>query len=313
MSKKIIALAVSSVLLLSACGGGGDSSDTTGQTTPQKPDVDNSQNQQPNPDQKPEPAPVPEQNKLLQELRSADAATAIKKEQFALDSWNPSALAASNGILYIANDGGKANILRYNLTTKKSLPAIQAENISRIGAAWNRLTDISIYKDRLYTTSLSSNRVDIFDVATGEPQLVMSLGTGSWSGDQENFAIVHALSVAANDNYVFVADTQNRINVWKQSDVLADNHLKAKKHARLSLPNCGSIDCAVRLEAVGDLLYASFNNGQVYTYDVSTVQQGATGNTISPLKQTNPGINIFNTADDGLFYASRNNGYVDSL
>jgi len=313
MSKKIIALAVSSVLLLSACGGGGDSSDTTGQTTPQKPDVDNSQNQQPNPDQKPEPAPVPEQNKLLQELRSADAATAIKKEQFALDSWNPSALAASNGILYIANDGGKANILRYNLTTKKSLPAIQAENISRIGAAWNRLTDISIYKDRLYTTSLSSNRVDIFDVATGEPQLVMSLGTGSWSGDQENFAIVHALSVAANDNYVFVADTQNRINVWKQSDVVADNHLKAKKHARLSLPNCGSIDCAVRLEAVGDLLYASFNNGQVYTYDVSTVQQGATGNTISPLKQTNPGINIFNTADDGLFYASRNNGYVDSL
>ena len=53
MSKKIIALAVSSVLLLSACGGGGDSSDTTGQTTPQKPDVDNSQNQQPNPDQNP--------------------------------------------------------------------------------------------------------------------------------------------------------------------------------------------------------------------------------------------------------------------
>ena len=43
------------------------------------------------------------------------------------------------------------------------------------------------------------------------------------------------------------------------------------------------------------------------------MQQGATGNTISPLKQTNPGINIFNTADDGLFYASRNNGYVDSL
>ena len=96
----------------------------------------------------------------------------------------------------------------------------------------------------------------------------MSLGTGSWSGDQENFAIVHALSVAANDNYVFVADTHNRINVCKQSDMVADNHLKAKKHARLSLPNCGSIDCAVRLEAVGDLLYASFNNGQVYTYDV---------------------------------------------
>ncbi len=258
--------------------------------------------------------PAPEQRELLQNLRFADdGATELDKKQFGLESWNPRAIAARNGLLYIANDTGTANILRYDLNTKNVLAPIQPETISGIGQSWNRLTDISIYKDRLYTSSLSSNRVDIFDIATGEAQLVMSLGTGSWSGDQENLAVVHPISVAANDQYVFAADTHNRINVWKQSDVVPGNTLKAKKHARLSLPNCGNIYCNVRLEAVGDLLYASFDNGQVYVYDVSTIQQEATGNDIVPLKQTNPGINIFNTADDGLFYGSRNSGHVESF
>jgi pilus assembly protein CpaF len=66
--------------------------------------------------------------------------------------------------------------------------------------------------------------------------------------------LVHPVAVAANDQFVFVADTHNRINVWKQSDVVSSNHLKARKFARLSLPNCGSIYCNVRLETIDDLL-----------------------------------------------------------
>ena len=259
--------------------------------------------------------PAPEQRELLQNLRFAGGAAELNKAQFGLENWIPRAIAARNGLLYIANDSGTANILRYDLNTKNVLAPIQPENIKGIGQSWNRLTDISIYKDRLYTSSLSSNRVDIFDIATGEAQLVMSLGTANWQGDQ-NLVTVHPISVAANDNYVFVADTHNRINVWKQSDVVPSNTLKAKKHARLSLPNCSDINCNVRLEAVGDLLYASFNNGEVYIYDVATIQQGATENDIFPivpLKQTNPGINVFNTADDGLFYGSRNSGHVESF
>ena len=256
--------------------------------------------------------PAPEQRELLQNLRFLDGATELKKAQFALENWSPRAIAARDGILYIANDSGKSNILRYDLNTKNVLAPIQPENIRGIGQSWNRLSDISIYKDRLYASSLSSNRVDIFDVATGEAQFVMSLGINNWSGDQ-NLVTVHPLSVAANDQYVFVADTLNRINVWKQSDVVPSNSLKAKKHARLSLPNCGDIYCDMRLEAVDNLLYASFDNGQVYVYDVSTIQQGATENDIVPLKRTNPGINIFNTADDGLFYGSRNSGHVESF
>ena len=257
--------------------------------------------------------PAPEQRKLIQELRFSDGATELKKESFGLESWNPKALATKNDILYIGNDSGTAKILRYDLNNKAVLPTIQPEKMQGIGQIWNRLTDISIYQDRLYSASLSSNRVDIIDISSGEPKFIMALGTGSWAGDQENFAIVHPLSVAANDQYVFVADTHNRINVWKQSDIVPSNNLRANKHARLALPNCGTIDCTVRLETVGDLLYASFNNGQVYIYDVSTIQQGATGNAITPLKQTNPGINIFNTADDGLFYGSRNSGHVESF
>ncbi|WP_296280041.1 hypothetical protein [uncultured Acinetobacter sp.] len=61
----------------------------------------------------------------------------------------------------------------------------------------------------------------------------MALGTGQWWGDTANSAIVHTHSVTANDQYVFSADMENRINVWPQSQVVAENSLKARKYARL--------------------------------------------------------------------------------
>ena len=153
--------------------------------------------------------------------------------------------------------------------------------------------------------------MDVFDLSETEPQFITSLGTGSWSGDQTNKAIVHALSVTANDQYVFAAYIQNRINVWKQSDVTAANHLNALKHARLVLPGCDSIYCDVRLEAVDQLLFASLGNGQTYVYDISNIPAGSSN--IQPIKQQSNTANIFNYADDGFLYASRTSGRVDSF
>lgn len=167
-----------------------------------------------------------------------------------------------------------------------------------------------MHNDRLYTASLSSNRVDVFDIGSGEPQFITSLGTGAWSGDQHNFALVYPMSVAANDQYVFATDTHSRINVWKQSDVTAENRLKAKKYARLALPGCNGISCSARLETAGNLLYASFNNGMSYVYDLAHLEESATGVVVT--RQENVGTWVFHAADDQRWYAAHTSGRIDS-
>ncbi len=303
MKQSVLSLAlIVSMGLLQGCGGGGGGSESVSRTSTSSEasavsaTPENVQNE-------------PINKTLINEISLFNSGSTLTASDFGLESWNAKSIASANHILYIANDRSNASILRYDLKNKKVLPPIQAENITGLAQAWNRLYDLSIYKDRLYAASLSSNRVDVFDIASGEPQFIMSLGTGSWSGDQLNKAIVHALSVAANDQYVFTPDIQGRINVWKQSDVSATNHLKARKHARLSLPECTSIYCDVHLEATSDLLYASFGNGQTYVYDIASIPEGASD--LQPIKQETAVANIFNLADNGQFYAARTNGRVE--
>ncbi|MDM1283267.1 beta-propeller fold lactonase family protein [Acinetobacter towneri] len=301
MNKTLLGLAVVLSMGMSGCGGGGgdtaNSSDSSAVSpTPSAPYPPAPQN------------PTVGSSKLLNEIRLADVATELTAQQFGLESWNPKAMVVHQDVLYVANDGGQASILRYDLKSKRALTAIHAQNISGIGQPWNRLYGLSVHNDRLCAASYSSNRVDVFDIGSGEPQFVTSLGTGAWSGDQHNFALVHPMSVAANDQYVFATDTHSRINVWKQSDVTASNHLKVKKYARLALPNC-SYNCSARLETMDNVLYASFDNGMTYVYDLNRLEEGATG--VVATKQENLGTRVFHVGDDGRFYAARTSGRVD--
>lgn len=97
-------------------------------------------------------------------------ATEFTAQTFGLESWTPRAMVVHQDIMYIANDGGQASILRYDLKSKRALSTIHAQNIPSLGQAWNRLLDLNVHNDRLYATSYSSNRVDVFDIGSGEPQ-----------------------------------------------------------------------------------------------------------------------------------------------
>lgn len=297
MRKTLLNISIISCLILTGCGGGSSEGSQQNATSPSPPEIN-----------KPE-----EVLKKINEMRLTDVASSLTAEDLNLSSWNPQAIAVHDDVIYIANDQNPASVLRYDQRNKQVLQPIQGKNITGIGSAWNRMYDLNIHKDRLFTASLSSNRVDVFDLSSREPQLIMSLGTASWTGDQENFAIVHPIAVAANDSFVFVADTHNRINVWKQNDVVAGNHLKAKKYARLSLPGCGGTTCNVRLETIDDLLYASYSNGQTLVYDVSRIREGSTSTDSIAVKQATNIANIFNFGDDKQIYASRTNGQMDQF
>ncbi|RVT36170.1 hypothetical protein ENC20_05285 [Acinetobacter indicus] len=304
MNKTLLSLAVILSMALTGCGGGGGSdSNTAASSNPFAPAPVTPTSPGSTPDTTPVTA------SLINDVRFADLATEFSAQTFGLDSWNPKAMVVHQDILYVANDSAEASILRYDLKAKRVLSSIHAQNISGIGRPWNRLFDLSVHNDRLHAASYSSNRVDVFDLGSGEPQFLMSLGTGSWSGDQHNTVVVHPMSVAANDQYVFATDTHSRINVWKQSEISSTNHLKAKKYARLSLPNCG-YNCSARLEAVGNLLYASFNNGMSYVYDLTHLEEGATN--VAATRQENVGTRVFHAADDQRFYAAHTSGRIDS-
>lgn len=337
MKQNLLSLTmIVSLGLLQGCGGSGGSESGNGSSTSSEPSLPSQNEESPkgildvintivsdviggstheaigeSTDTEPNVQNEPIISTLINQISLFNSGSTLTAADFGLESWNAKSIASANHILYIANDSSNASILRYDLKNKKALPPILAENITGLAQAWNRLYDLSIYKDRLYAASLSSNRVDVFDIASAEPQFIMSLGTGSWSGDQHNKAIVYALSVAANDQYVFTPDIQGRINVWKQTDVTTANHLKVLKHARLSLSECNSTYCDVRLEATSDLLYASFGNGKTYVYDVSSIPAGASD--LQPIKQESAVANIFNLADNGQFYAARTSGRIDSF
>lgn len=300
MRKSLLYFSIISFLALTACGGGGGDNGQAS-TVPAQPDTP------------PEVSKPEETLKKINETRLTDVANSLNMNDFNLGGWNPRAISVHDDVIYVANDQNPASVLRYDLKNKQPMQPLQGNSITGINTAWNRMYDLNIHENRLYTASLSSNRVDVFDISSSEPQFIMSMGTGSWSGDQENLALVHPVAVAANDQFVFVADTHNRINVWKQSDVVSSNHLKARKFARLSLPNCGSIYCNVRLETIDDLLYASFDNGQTLAYDVSDIREGATGTEVAAKKQADNIANVFSYADDGHVYASRANGKVDQF
>lgn len=101
---------------------------------------------------------------------------------------------------------------------------------------------------------------------------------------------------------------ENRINVWSQSQVVAEKSLKARKYARLSLPKCER-SCVVRLETVGNLLYANLSNGNTFVYDVSNLQQGASD--VASTRQQAGIASVTHLASDGLLYALRSAGAIE--
>lgn len=280
-------------LLVSGCGGGGSDSSTSQPTGP---------------DSVITPG-TGEQLSKIAEFKVLDIGSELSAGNFGLTSWNPTAMVVEGDVLYIANSQAESNILRYDLKQKRALSSIDPMKISGLAKKWDSLNDLEIHAGRLYVANYGSNRIDILDISGEQPSFIMALGTGVWWGDALNYALVHSNAVTADDRYVYVPDIEGRINVWRQSDVTAQNHLKAGKFAQLSLPGCAR-NCNARMEVIGDYLYTSLPDGMTYVHDINQIQENE--NNIAPiLTETNLSA-VMHRHNDGLVYVSRNDGIVES-
>ena len=290
---KILSLTVA--MLMTACGGGSGGSSSTPELT-----------KQPTSEIPTSKDPISSEI-LINTVNIEDIATEIKAATFALDDWTPRAMSIANDILYIGDSYPTPQVLRYDLKTNKVLTKI---NLRSLEKTWTDLTDIHVAGNRLYVSNGVDQRVDVFLLNGHTAEFIMSLGTGTSHVDQTTLGLTYPMAVIANQDYVFVADQQNQISVWKQTDVIATQNRQAQKIARFSLPNCMK-GCMIRLELVGNQLYAATNQGNSYIYDVRDIARADVQTLIQPQKtQTNAATAFYLAKDDQLMYSAQPSGRI---
>ncbi|ODA26491.1 putative Ig domain-containing protein [Photobacterium damselae] len=162
------------------------------------------------------------------EVKSLMEEKKISLSEISNELTHPDSIAVDNNYIYIANDTSTGAIFVIDKNTGSLVKTISSLSKNGHEYTYNHVSDISIYDGKLYVASLSSNRVDIIDTSNFE--LINSLGTGSWSGE-DKYTLVHPQAVIANDKYVFVLDKHAQIAVYQQSDIINGTFLHIPKYA----------------------------------------------------------------------------------
>lgn len=196
--------------------------------------------------------------------------TFITAEQLGVDALAITAIERYQDTLFITQDTNPAFITIFDMATQTVTGRIEGIESSRGFQAYNRINELAIHNNLLYVSSLSSNRVDIFDLDNNN-ELVVSLGsgTGSWSGAN---GLVHAQSSAATDDFVFVTDAQSRISVYRQQDLTPENPDFAKRAGFLAYEGKYT-HRKVQMHTIGDHLIVATADRGYFVYDMTKVDQ----------------------------------------
>ncbi|GEM77240.1 YncE family protein [Vibrio sagamiensis] len=186
----------------------------------------------------------------------------------------PESVALSHDKIYVGNTNSAfSHIARYDLRDNRLLAPITGFSLNGINETYRVVSDVMEHDGHLFVASLSSNRVDIYDTNNND-QIIMSLGTGSWSGNTFDKTLTHPYSVAANDEFIFVADITGKISIYRQEDVKLANHKKLSKYGFFNLPESNSIYRNLKMEVVNNELVVNFDNALTYVFDLASVKAG---------------------------------------
>ena len=297
MKNQMAVLSLSVAMLMTGCGGGGGGSSDA---TPVQPPVQESP-------QTPPVTPPQTSEIILNTVNVEDIASELTAAAFGQTLWTPRAMVVHHDILYIGDSYPTPQILRYDLKNRKALSPVELRGLTQ---PWKDLTDIYILDNRLYVANGVDQRTDIFELQGDRALFIMSLGTGTSNVDQNRLGLTYPMGVTANRDYVFVADQQNQISVWTQSDVVASQNRQASKTARLSLPNCMK-GCMTRLTLIDQYLYAATNQGQTFVYDIKELSHADHQTLIQPIKQqSNAATAFYLSSHDQLMYSAQPSGRI---
>lgn len=235
-------------------------------------------------------------NSFDTQLQHLSKGQIFNAESLGLDSLAISAIERFQDKLYITQDTSPGFISVVDINTFKVLTRIEGIETAKGFQAYQRINDISIHDGLLYVSSLSSNRVDIFDI-NNDHQQVLSLGsgTGSWSGSN---GLVHAQAVIANHDYVFVADAMSRISVYRQQDLTTDNPQFAKRHGFLAFEGKYT-HRKVQMHIIDQYLMVSTADRNYFIYDLAKLEQAIEqGIDLEPEKRVDNKVQKIDIADN---------------
>ncbi len=256
-----------------------------------------------------------EEGESLTKIKFLGTGKTLTYADFGYQSENdfvPESVALSNGKVYTGNThSGFSHIARYDLKNEQTLAPITGFSLNGVNETYRVVSDVTEHDGRLYVASLSSNRVDIYDTNNND-QIIMSLGTGSWSGNTFDKTLTHPYSVAANNEYIFVADITGKISIYRQADVKLANHKKLSKYGFFNLPESNSIYRNVKMEVVNNELVVNFDNTLTYVFDLASVQAG---DELVEAKHRFANTRYRNTyqASNGEVYVGSNAGVVEQF
>ncbi len=217
------------------------------------------------------------------------------------------AFDTENGRIYAANNTeNRIDILDTDGTV---LSWIDGFTLGGKTETYANVSDLYIHGGRLYAASAGSNRVDVYDIPGNS--IVMSLGTGSWSGDTDKATITHPKGVLAADRFVFVASYDSCISVYTDDSIVPANHKKAQKYCFLKLENQLDRTSRVYMEVIDGRLYVSTEDqDKLYVFDITFLPPGGRSQAVEPLSVTvkPAGRRMHGISDSGKFVCTAQSG-----
>lgn len=172
--------------------------------------------------------------------------------------------------LYVTHDITPGVVLILDAKTGSMLGQIEGIQQGSDISIYRRINELHIDNNLLYVASLSSNRVDIFDLDNNH-QHVMSLGTGHHSGTN---SLLHAQAVTTTRDYVVVSDASDKIKVYRQQDATPENNLRAPQFATLQFEGKYT-HRKVQMHVLDHYLLVQSENKNYYIYDLYKVESAA--------------------------------------
>ncbi|WP_240309011.1 hypothetical protein [Vibrio cholerae] len=209
----------------------------------------------------------PEGDIVTTHLEYFERGLTLNGDMLGISGLNITAIERYQGRLYVTQDTTPGLVLILDAQTGTMLGQIEGIPHGSGISTYRRINELYIDNNLLYVASLSSNRVDIFDLDNNH-QHVMSLGTGSYSGKN---SLLHAQAVTTTGDYVVIADASDKIKVYRQQDATPENNLRAPQVATLQFEGKYT-NRKVQMHVLDHYLLVQSENKNYYIYDLNKVE-----------------------------------------
>lgn len=187
---------------------------------------------------------------------------------------DPSAIAVSNGKLYICN---ASSLEVFDAVSLKYIKTIASYSKGTTNIALSNLTSISIDNNRIYVGSKDS-RIFVLDETTNLG--ISTIGNGQWWN-----TFVHVFAVVVKDGLVFVKEKETSIKVFETSQITETSDWNLTPIAKLNTLNGWDEIYSMDIEK-GNLVVAGRDAKGYLYYDIAAIKANAAASLTTPIVPT---------------------------